>query len=127
MLGVAFRHAPAGLAIPRDRPAFVARRVQLAEDRGAALDERLDLEVFLPHRAIAQVLRQAGAEQVGGLEEVPVRGDDEVLVDHGVTLLPVAKPTGRYNTAFESGSRRGRPGDEAVEATPGRLDLGRLG
>ena len=47
---------------------------------GAALDERLDLEVLFPDRAVAQVLREAGAEQVGGLEEVPVGGDDEVLL-----------------------------------------------
>ena len=93
VLGVAFRHAPAGLAVPGDRPALVARRVQLPEDPGAALDERLDLEVLLPHRAVAQVLREAGAEQVGGLEEVPVGGDDEVLHRHPSR----AKPTGRYN------------------------------
>ena len=91
VLGIAFRHAPTGLAVARDRPALVPGRVQPAEDPGTVLDERLDLEVLLPDRAVAQVLREAGLEQVDGLEEVPVGGDDEVLV-HAAE----ANPTGRY-------------------------------
>ena len=65
----------------------------LPEDAGAALDERLDLEVLLPHRAVPQVLREAGAEQVGGLEEVPVGRDDEVLLRHA--MRPAAKRLNR--------------------------------
>ena len=59
-LGVALGHPPAGLAVARDRPALEAGRVQPAEDPGAALDQGLDLEVLLPHAAVAQVLREAG-------------------------------------------------------------------
>ena len=82
-LGVALRGAPAGLAVARDRPSLEARRVQTPEDARAALDERLDLEVLLPDRAVAQVLGKAGAEQVGRLEDVAVGRDDEaVAVGH---------------------------------------------
>jgi len=56
--------------------------VELAEDPGAALDQRLDLEVLLPHRAVPQVLREAGLEEVDRLEDVPVRGHDEGLFGH---------------------------------------------
>src|SRR6185369_14293073 len=49
------------------------------EDRGAALDEGLDLEVLFPHRAVAQVLRQTGLEEVGRLEDVAVGRDHETL------------------------------------------------
>ncbi len=79
LLGIAFGRAALRLAIPGDRPALVARRVQPPEDARAALDERLDLEVLFPDRAVAQVLRQPRDEQVGGLEEMPVRGHDEIL------------------------------------------------
>ena len=78
-VGIALGRAPAGLAVAGDRPALVAGGVQPPEDGGAALDERLDLEVLLPHRPIAEVLGEAGLEQVDGLEEVPVARDDEVL------------------------------------------------
>ncbi len=49
-LGVTLGRSPAGLAVAGDRPALEARRVQAPEDPGAALDERLDLEVLLPDR-----------------------------------------------------------------------------
>jgi hypothetical protein len=83
---ITFRHPAPGLAVARDGPALVPGRVQLPEDPGAALDERLDLEVFLPDRAVAQVLREARAKEVGGLEEVPVRRDDEILLGHRCDL-----------------------------------------
>jgi hypothetical protein len=54
--------------------------VEAPEDAGAALDERLDLEVLLPDGAVPQVLRESGLEDVRRLEEVPVGRDDEVLV-----------------------------------------------
>ena len=82
-LGVALGRAAAGLAVAGDRPALVAGGVQPAEDGGAALDEGLDLEVLLPHGPVAEVLGEAGLEQVDGLEEVPVARDDEVLLRHG--------------------------------------------
>ena len=81
-LGVTFGGPTVGLAVARDRPALEARSVQAPEDAGAALDERLDLEVLLPDRAVAEVLRQARPEEVRRFEEVPVPGDDEVLVRH---------------------------------------------
>ena len=78
MLGVALGHPAARLAVAGDRPALEPGRVQAPEDPGAALDERLDLEVLLPDAAVPQVLREAGDEEVGGLEDVPVGGDDKV-------------------------------------------------
>ena len=81
--------------------------MQLPEDPGAALDEGLDLEVLLPDRPVPQVLGQAGAEQVGRLEEVPVGRDNKVLLRQlrlpaetwfaaCANLSREAKPTGRY-------------------------------
>ena len=104
VLGVAFGHPPARLAIPRDRPALVSRRVQFPEDARAALDERLDLEVFFPDRAVAQVLREASAEQVGGLEEVPVGRDDEILL--ATCLATLDQPVGTGNTVRAGGGRK---------------------
>jgi hypothetical protein len=46
--------------------------VQAPEDPGAALDERLDLEVVLPDSSIPQVLGEAGDEQIRRFEDVPV-------------------------------------------------------
>jgi hypothetical protein len=83
-LRVAFGHPPAGLAIAGDRPPLEPRAVQAPKDARAALDERLDLEVLFPDRAIAQVRREAGDEQVGRLQDVPVCRDDEVLLRHCV-------------------------------------------
>ena len=123
VLGVTFGHPPAGLAIPGDRPALVPRRVQLPEDAGAAFDERLDLEVFFPDRAVPQVLRQARAEQVGGLEEVPVRGDDKVLRSPSASCeCAFLRWTDRYTHYADRWHAVSR--DEAVEATPGRLHMG---
>jgi hypothetical protein len=68
--------------------------VQLPEDAGAALDQRLDLEVLLPHAAVAQVLRQPGAEEIGRLEDVAVGGDDEVLLRHAVRPPDATAPAG---------------------------------
>ena len=85
-LGVTLGHPPAGLAVARDRPSLEAGRVQPAEDARPSLDERLDLEVVLPDPAVAQVLRQAGGEEVRGLQDVPVGGDDKLLLCHGCAL-----------------------------------------
>src|SRR5262249_6589037 len=79
----AFGHATTGLAVAGNRPALEARRVQAPEDPRAAFVEGLDLEVLLPHPAIAQVLRQARDEQIGRLQDVPVGRDDEILLRHG--------------------------------------------
>jgi hypothetical protein len=65
-LRVALGDPAACLAVPGDRPALEPWRVQSPEDPGPVLDERLDLEVVLPDRPVAQVLGQAGDEQVGG-------------------------------------------------------------
>jgi hypothetical protein len=91
VLGVALRRAPARLAVPRDRPALETGRVEAAEDAGAVLDERLDLEVLFPHRTVAEVLREAGLEEVDRFEQVPVPGDDEVRVRHRCAPPPHRK------------------------------------
>ncbi len=90
-LGVALGHASAGLAVAGDRPALEAGRVQAPEDPRTAFDERFDLEVVLPHAAVAQVLGEAGDEEVGGLQDVPVGRDDKGLVRH---VLPIPPCTG---------------------------------
>ena len=153
-LGVALGHPPARLAVAGDRPALEPGRVQPPEDPGPALDQRLDLEVLLPHAPVPQVLRQAGHEQIGGLQDVPVGGDDKLLllswlcpscagthdlaedrarVRHAARSCPriVDQPVGTGNaTSVDRGSPRPE-GDEtvtqAVEAAPTWLDLGRLG
>ena len=84
--GVALGHPPARLAVPGDRPPLEPGRVQSPEDPGPTLDERLDLEVVLPDRPVPQVLGQTGDEEVGGLEDVPVGGNDELLLCHGCDL-----------------------------------------
>ena len=86
IVGVALGHPPAGLAVARDRPPLEAGRVQPPELAGPALDQRLDLEVVLPHPPVPQVLWQAGDEEVGGFEDVPVGGDDKLLLCHGGDL-----------------------------------------
>ena len=80
--GIALGHAPARLAVAGDRPALEAGRVQPPEDPRPAFDEGFDLEVVLPHAAVAQVCGEAGDEQVGGLEDVTVGRDDKGLVRH---------------------------------------------
>jgi hypothetical protein len=65
------------VSVAGDGPPLEAGRVQSAEDAGAALHQRFDLEVVLPDPALPQVLRQAGDEEIRGLEDVPVGGDDE--------------------------------------------------
>ena len=92
-LGVALGHPPAGLAVARDGPPVEAGCVQAAEDPRPALDERLDLEVVLPDAAVAQVLGQAGDEEVRGLEDVPVGRDDKGLVRHVLSLPSVCGHT----------------------------------
>jgi hypothetical protein len=84
--GVALGHPPARLAVARDCPALETGGVQPAELGGAALHDRLDLEIVLPDSAVPQVLREAGREEVGGLQDVPVSGDDELLLSHGCAL-----------------------------------------
>ena len=109
--------------------------MQLPEDPRAALDERLDLEVFFPDRPIAQVLREPGHEQVGRLEQVPVGRDDEVagFAKSGMVgdLSAWERTFGRRERSFRRvnhGVRHRDQGGEAVtqavEATPGGLDLG---
>jgi hypothetical protein len=85
-LGITLGHAPTGLPVARDGPALEAGRVQAAELGGAALHERLDLEVVLPDAAVAQMLREPGDEEVGRLQDVPVGGDDKLLRCHGCAL-----------------------------------------
>jgi hypothetical protein len=85
-LGVALGHSTSGLTVPGDRPPFEPGSMQSPEDPGPALDEGLDLEVVLPHGPVAQVLGQAGDEEVGRLEDVAVGGDDELLLCHGCDL-----------------------------------------
>ena len=50
-LGVALGHAPSRLAVAGDRPSLESGCVQPSELPGAALYERLDLEVVLPDAA----------------------------------------------------------------------------
>ena len=83
---VALGHPAACLTVAGDRPPLEAGSVEPAEDPGPALDERLDLEVVFPDGAVAQVLGQAGREEVGGLEDVPVGGDDKLRLCHGCDL-----------------------------------------
>lgn len=64
---ITLRHPPTGLAVPGNRPTLEPGRVQPTEDPGGALDKGLDLEVLFPHSAVAQVLREEGTEEVGGL------------------------------------------------------------
>ena len=83
---VALGHPPTRLSVPGDRPPLEPRRVQHPEDPGPALDERLDLEVLLPDPPVPQMLGQPGGEEVGRLEDVPVGGDDKLVVGHGCDL-----------------------------------------
>ena len=85
-VGVALGHPAARLAVPGDRPTLESGRVESPEDPGAALDQGLDLEVVLPDRPVPQVLGQAGDEEVGGLEDVPVSRNDELFLSHGRRL-----------------------------------------
>src|SRR3546814_17685007 len=67
LLGIALGRAAAGLAVAGDGPTLVAGRVQPAEHAGAVLHPGLvELEVLLPDPATAQVLGQAGLDQVDG-------------------------------------------------------------
>ena len=84
--GVALGHAPSGLAIARNGPPLEAGRVQPAEFGSAAVHERLNLEVVLPDAAVPQILREARDEEVGRFEDVPVSGDDKLLLCHGCAL-----------------------------------------
>src|SRR2546423_3316288 len=72
------------MAIPRHCPALEARRTEPSEVTYAALDEWLDLEVFLPERPIPQMLRQTSEEEIGRLNDVPVGRDDKVLFGHSM-------------------------------------------
>ena len=137
VLGISLGCPPPGLAVAGDRPALESRRVQAPEDPGAALDKRLDLEVLLPHRAVAEVLGQARDKQVRRLEEVAVAGDDEILRGHRCDSFVVrlnqpvgtcyaVDASGRVAAAVEAAAGRRRSHDEAVDATPARLELGRL-
>jgi hypothetical protein len=64
---------------------------------------------------------EARAEQICRLEQVPIGRHDEVLGRHGTRDN---KPTGRY---IATSAGREETCDEAVEATPARLHVGRLG
>ena len=87
MFGIAFGHPAAGLTVAGDRPPFEAGRVQAPELPGAALDQRLDLEIVFPHRPVPQVLWQPGDEEIRRFEDVPVGGNDKFLLRHGGDLL----------------------------------------
>ena len=87
--GVAHRRGGA-----RHRPALEAGRVEVAEDPDPSFDQRLDLEVLLPHRPVREVLGQAGQEQVGGLEEVPIRRDDKGLSASSVMPSSLLRASG---------------------------------
>ena len=102
-LGVALGHPPARLAVPGDRPALEPGRVQSPEYPGSALDERLNLEVVLPHSPVPQVLGQAGDEEIGGLQDVPVGGNDELRLCHGRDL-----PARRRKISYRGLTRRAR-------------------
>jgi len=52
------------VGVGRVRPAFEARRVQLAEVGSPVLAERLDHHVLRPDRSIPQPCRKAGEEEV---------------------------------------------------------------
>ena len=78
-LGVALGSETVGLAIAGDRPPVEAGGVQRAEVARTTFDHRLDLEVLLPDGAVAEVRGHPGDEQIGRLEDVAVRGNDEVL------------------------------------------------
>ena len=87
--GITLGHPPSRLAVAGDRPPFETRSVQTPEEPRPAFDEWLDLEVLLPDPAIPQMLGQAGPEEVGGLEDVPVGGNDKGLVLHVLSLPSV--------------------------------------
>ncbi len=123
--GVALGHPAARLAVARNGPPLEAGRVQPAELGGAALHERIDLEVVLPDAAVPQILREAGHEEVGGFEDVPVSGDDKLVRCHGCalpargrkiddrarrvrgTLSTDSRPTGRYRQRRRTGAAVG--------------------
>ena len=88
-LGVTLGHPAPRLAVARDRPTFEPGGVQAPELPRPTFDQRLDLEVVLPDPTVPQVLGQAGDEEVGGLEDVPVGGDDKGLVRHVLSLPSV--------------------------------------
>ena len=81
-IGVAGVRGAVEVAVPRHRPPFEARRADTREVAHAALDERLDLEVLFPEAAIAQVRRQARAEQIRRFDDVAVGGEHKILLGH---------------------------------------------
>ena len=119
-LRVARMRRPVVMAVARHRPAFEAGRANASELAHAAGHERVDLEVLLPEAPVAQVLRQAGPEEVGGLDDVAVGRDDEVLSRRSCGLSDV-RPTGRYKKA------QGAAVAQAVAAATAGIHLGRLG
>src|SRR5207245_3474852 len=96
------------MAIPRHRPALEARRTEPSEVGYAALDEWLDLEVFLPERPIPQMLRQTSEEQIGRLHDVPVGRDDKVLFGHSMrpSCAGLARAGGRAQEVYPNRSGR---------------------
>ena len=106
MLGVAFGHAPAGLAVAGDRPALVARTCATCRKMRAPPSTSGSISKSSSQTARSRrCFGQAGAEQVGRLEEVPVGGDDEVLVRHSLRRLnrPVGtmQPIGTHATPID--------------------------
>ena len=97
--GVTLGHPSPRLAVPRDRPAFEPRGVQAPELPCPTFDQWLDLEVVLPDPSLPQVLGQAGDEEVGGLEDVPVGGHDKGLVLHVLSLPCVFQRVASANCA----------------------------
>ena len=78
-IGITRLRRPVVVAVPHVGPALEARRVQLPEVGIRLAPERRRLEVLFPDRELAQVPRQATDEQIRRFDEVPVRGDDEIL------------------------------------------------
>ena len=103
-LGLAGVRGAVEVAVARHGPTLETRRAHACEVAHAALHERFDLEVLLPEAALTQMLREAGAEQVGGLDDVAVGRDDKVpvqqlVVGHArdlpaVPCGPEIRPTG---------------------------------
>ena len=127
-LRVAFRHAPAGLAIPRDRPAFVSRACATSGRSRAPPSTKGSISKSSSHTARSRRCfgRRVRNRSVGS-RRCPSAETTKSLSIMAITLLPVAKPTGRYNTSVRTQRSEGERRGEAVEATPGRLDVGRLG
>ena len=125
-LGDRPRGCAAGLAVREIRPPSNPGVCRRRKTRRTVLDERLDLEVLLPDAAVAEVLGEAGDEEVGGLEDVAVGRDHEALLlpSSGTSCEPAPVPL-VYRSVQVRATEGGNRG-AALAATSGRVDLGRL-